>query len=152
MKLHLGAGNDIRQGYINHDFIKHRTEIDIAFDLEEKDWYKKIFIEFGDIMCDEIISYDVIEHIADPINFMNCCWELLNENGVLKLKACGWQNPNFWVDITHKKGYDIKSFDYFDPDTELGIEYGYYSNKRWKILEKHYDRRKNIIIEMTPKK
>jgi len=155
-KLNLGAGNFIEPGYINHDIRKHRPEIDICFDLNGTDWtdladsnYKRLVEEN---QFDEIKAWDVIEHLDDPVNFMNNCWNILEKEGRLKMKACGWQNPNYWVDITHKKGYDIKSFDYFDPDTAIGKEYGYYTEKRWKIIEKHYDARKNVIIELEPRK
>jgi len=163
IKLNLGAGNDIQEGYINHDLRKHRPEIDITWDLNEKNWRKILEpeilfeseIEKGWMLkFDEIRAWDVIEHLNDPINFMDNCWDLLHDRGaILNLKACGWQNPNFNVDITHKNhGFDIKSFDYFDPDTELGKEYGYYTDKKWKILEKKYDKRKNVLIRLVPRK
>jgi len=153
-KLNLGAGNQIEVGYINHDLRKHRPEIDICFDLNLKDWTTvREENQKQPIMSNyyaEIKAWDVIEHLDDPVNFMNNCWDILVPDGRLKMKACGWQNPNYWVDITHKKGYDIKSFDYFDPDTAIGKEYGYYTDKRWNIIEKHYDGRKNVIIELKP--
>ena len=38
--------------------------------------------------------------------------------------------------------------DYLDPTTELGRIYGYYTQKKWRILDKHYDRHKNPIFKM----
>lgn len=150
MKLNLGCGNDIQKGYINHDLVKHRKEVDIIFDLNEEDW-GELSRDGVILFFNEIRAWDVIEHLNNSISFMDNCWKLLEKDGVLDIKACGWQNPNFNVDITHKgHGFDIKSFDYFDPDTELGKEYGYYTNKKWKILEKKLDRRQNILIKLTP--
>ena len=148
MKLNLGAGNDIQNGYLNHDIIKHRPEVDVVFDLNEKDWSK--FYNAYDF--DEIRAWDVIEHLEDPINFMDNCWRLLKSDGILKIKACGWNNPNFYVDITHKRPYDIKSFDYFCVDTLIEKEYSYYTDKKWRYLDgfPKYDRKMNIIVEMTP--
>ncbi len=146
LRINLGAGNIIMPLYTNHDRRKYREEIKLIFDLSEKDWSKHIVKD----SCEEIRAWDVIEHLDDPINFINNCWISLKKGGVLNLKACGWQNPNFWVDITHKKAYDIRTFDYFDPSTELGKEYGFYSNKRWTIIKKDLDRNKNVIISMTP--
>lgn len=164
IKLNLGTGNIVMPDYINHDIIKHRPEIDIAFDLNDKDWTKvidwdgrvkeRIDLEVYKIEgFDEIRAWDVLEHLDDPINFFDNCWRLLKEDGILDLKVCGWKNPNAHVDLTHKRpGFDIKSFDYLDPNTELGVEYGYYTDKRWKIIEKHYDRNMNVLVKLTPVK
>ena len=157
MKLNLGAGNIIMEGYINHDLIKHRKEIDIAFDLNEKEW-RRIFnypsFQFemtSENYYEEIRAWDVLEHLDDIINFMDNCWRLLKVDGILDMKVCGWQNPNAHVDITHKRpGLDIRSLDYFDSSTEIGTEYSYYTKKKWKILEKSYDRKNNILIKLTP--
>ncbi len=149
MQINLGCGNDIKIGYTNHDIIKHRKEIDIAFDLNEKDWKELAFYKNS---VSEIRAYDVLEHLDSPISFMDNCWLSLKKGGVLDLKVCGWKNPNFYVDITHKKAYDINSFDYFDSSTNLGREYSYYTQHKWKILKKNLDRHNNIIISLTPVK
>ena len=152
MKLNLGAGNLIMPDYINHDLVKHRKEIDICFDLNNKDWYRNIEIRYTNEVVTEIRAWDVIEHLDDPIKFMDNCWRLLKPGGLLFLKACGWKNPNFYVDITHKKAYDLHSFDYFDPDTDIGKEYGYYTDNKWQIMQLNLDRRNNVICNLTPRK
>ena len=146
IKLHLGAGNNIKSGYFNHDLIKHRSEIDFAFDLNLPEW------PLEHDSYDEIRAIDVIEHIEDTINFMNNCWRLLKSDGTLYLKACGWQNPNFWVDITHHRAFDIRSFDYFVPSTGQGQNYNYYTDKKWGYCAGYpvYDRRKNVWTKMKP--
>lgn len=161
MKINLGAGNQIIKGYFNHDITKHRPDIDLVFDLNDKGWtssYNENGIREGlafqlndlDDKVEEIRAYDVLEHLNDPLNFMNNCWKWLKKSGILDLKVCGWKNPNFYVDITHKKAYDINSFDYFDPTTEIGKEYGYYTDRKWHIIRKGLDRKGNILIKLTP--
>lgn len=156
MKLNLGAGNQIMEGYINHDLRKHRDEIELDFDLNYHSWQSAgRLLEFMLInkieTFEEIRAWDVLEHVDDIINFMDNCWKLLGSDGRLDMKVCGWQNPNAHVDITHKRpGFDIKSFDYFDPNTEIGKEYGYYTDKRWDIIKKSYDRKANVLITLSP--
>lgn len=147
VKLNLGAGNVILKDSINHDLIKHRSEIDVAFDLNLPEW------PLEDDSYDYITAFDVIEHLENPINFMNNCWRLLKDSGILYLKACGWQNPNCWVDITHHRGFDINSFEYFVPSTEMGQVYSYYTDKKWKYRGSsgpYYDNRKNVLVKMMP--
>jgi len=158
MKLNLGAGNDIQKGYINHDISFHREDIDVIFNLNDKIWSEdEEYVDKDERILqehffEEIRAWDVIEHLEDPINFMDNCWRLLKSDGILKIKACGWNNPNFYVDITHKRPYDIKSFDYFCVDTLIEKEYSYYTDKKWRYLDgfPKYDRKMNIIVEMTP--
>lgn len=162
MRLNLGCGNDIKEGYINHDIKKHRPEIDIVFDLNGKKWDDGWNERLGcwqdpgiiiENEFEEIRAWDVLEHLDDVINFFNNCWNLLKEDGILDLKVCGWQNPNAHVDITHKRpGFDIRSFDYFVLDTAISKEYNYYTDKKWKYLDGYpiYDRHKNIIVKMSP--
>ena len=160
-KINLGAGNIIMptDEWINHDLIKHRDEIEITFDLNLQNWYQKVIdwfvflkeLEFD--LFDEIRAWDVLEHLNDPVNFMDNCWYLLKKDGVLDMKVCGWQNPNAHVDITHKRpGFDIRSFDYFVFDTPTEIEYNYYTDKKWRFLDGYpkYDRKKNILVKMSP--
>lgn len=144
--LNLGAGNIIKKGYLNHDITKHRSEIDFAFDLNLPEW-PLVHDSF-----DRIMAIDVIEHVESPLNFMNNCWKLLKPDGSIFLKACGWQNPNFWVDITHNRGFDIKSFDCFVPSTKIGQGRSYYTDKKWTYHKGYpiYDRRKNVWVKMAP--
>jgi len=158
MKLNLGCGNDIKEGYINHDLRKHRKEVDLEFDLNIDDWTELWIKEPPNIKrlvepnsFDEIRVWDVLEHLDDCINFMNNCWELLGEDGILDIKVCGYQNESFHIDPTHKKGYHVRSFDYFVPETPLGKSYGFYTDKKWNFIEHpHYDRKGNVIIKLTP--
>lgn len=156
MKINLGAGNLIESGYINHDLVKHRKEIELAFNLNDYKWPELYSLEHDQICyltgkVDEIKAWDVIEHVDSVINFMDNCWDWLKDDGILHLKACGYSNESLYIDITHKRGFHIKSFDYFDPETQIGKEYGYYSSKKWKILEKSYDRKGNVIIKLRKK-
>jgi hypothetical protein len=97
-----------------------------------------------------IKAWDVVEHLDSVINFLNNCWGLLDREGVLHIKACGWKNPSYHTDPTHKRAFDIDSFDYFDPSSELGKEYGYYTDKRWQVFQKVWDRNGNVVVKMHP--
>lgn len=38
-----------------------------------------------------------------------------------------------WIDPTHVRGFDPKSMDYFDPSTDFGKWYGYYTRGKFKV-------------------
>ena len=140
--LNLGAGNSILVGFDNHDFKKHRDEIDIVFDLD------KFPYPILDNTYNNVRAIDVLEHLENPLEAVNEIHRILKPNGVFFAKCCGWKNPNFWVDITHKKAFDINSMDYLDIDTDLGKQYDYYTDRKWKILLKVEDRNKNPQFKM----
>ena len=142
--LNLGCGNNPlpAEDFDNHDITKHREEINIVFDLN------KFPYPIEDESYDQVHCYDVLEHLDNPLKVMNEIHRILKPHGRFKAKCCGWENPNLWVDITHKRGFDINSMDYFDPETELGKIYSYYTSRKWKIENKHYDKRQNAHFIM----
>jgi len=58
MKLNLGCGSDIRDGYINID-VRKTSEKTLVVDIE-----KDLLKAFPDNSVDEIIAKDFIEHIS----------------------------------------------------------------------------------------
>jgi SAM-dependent methyltransferase len=145
-KINLGAGNLIEdtKEWINHDLIKHREEIELVFDLE------KIPYPLEDNQFEEVKIFDVLEHLDNPLEVMNELHRIIKKGGLLSLRVAGWKSEHCWADITHKKVYDIDAFDSLDPTTQRGQEYNYYSDKKWTIMEKAWDRSNSIRIKMTP--
>lgn len=143
-KIEFGAGNRISDPneWYNHDIYEHRDEIDMVFDLNKFPYP----LEDDSMQC--IRAFDVLEHIDNVIGFMNECHRIIKPRGVLHMRACGWQNPNAWVDITHKRLMDVKSMDYFSPDTDLGTQYSFYTPYKWKILQASNDRKGNPVWRM----
>jgi len=58
MKINLGAGGDIRQGFVNHD-IAQLPGIDVVHDLDVYPW------PWEDASADEIVAKDLLEHLED---------------------------------------------------------------------------------------
>lgn len=137
LKLNIGAGNLPQDGFTNHDLVKHRPEIDVSFDLNDELW------PVDSDSYDEVEANDVLEHLNNPLQAINEIHRILKTGGIFTAKCCGWKNPNFWVDITHKKAFDVRSMDYLDPTTALGGEYVYYTDKKWKLLMAEEDRNHN---------
>ena len=60
MKLNIGAGHDIYDGWINHD-IAALPDIDVVHDLNLTPW------PWSDESMDEVVAYAGIEHLDDFI-------------------------------------------------------------------------------------
>jgi len=136
IKINLGSGSEPELGedWVNVDWVEQDTT-DVVHNLLEFPW------PFADGVADEMLARDVLEHMplynlhnqSIPIKFIEECHRILQTGGKLFMTMPHWQSPNLWIDPTHVRGYDEKSFDYFDPETDYGKWYGYYSDKKFKV-------------------
>jgi SAM-dependent methyltransferase len=129
--LNLGAGNaPLGDGAINHDVRKHRPEIDVVHDLNVRPWPWK------DTSIDFIYAKSVFEHLSiDLVQALDECWRMLRPGGRVALKLPHWKSDVAWWDVTHRWKYSLKSFDQFDPDTARGQDYGFYTDRKWRIVD-----------------
>jgi len=110
IKLNLGCGNDLREGYINCD-VREIKGVNLCFDLEEH------ALPFQDGIISEIVLRDALEHI----NWRKTEW-LLNEcakkvilNPDFKYgELSGFKAISYWVygaldykENLHKSGFTI---------------------------------------------
>ena len=61
---------------------------------------------------DVIFSKSLIEHLNNPINFMNSCKKLLSENGCLVIMTPSWIHHGwgpFYLDHTHRTPFTLQS-------------------------------------------
>lgn len=128
--LNLGAGNRLIGDAVNHDLIKHRPEIAVAWDLNNMPW------PWPDNSFDQIVSRSVFEHLRITlVESLDECWRILRPNGQIFLKLPHWQSDAAHEDVTHYWYFSLHSLDQFDPDTERGKTYSFYTTRKWKFLE-----------------
>ena len=128
--LNLGAGNRIIPEAINHDRIVHRPEIDVAWDLNDLPW------PWEDESFDKILAIAVLEHLRiDLLQSVNECWRLLRPGGVIYIKLPHWKSDISYIDPTHYWRFSLRSLEIFDPETEYGRAYSFYTERKWKIVK-----------------
>lgn len=136
MKLHLGAGTAAKyhKDWTNLDFLDG-PDIDVVHNLNNYPW------PFEDNSAEHIKAIDLIEHLPTHIGdtstmllFIEECHRILKPGGMLFITTPHWQSKNLWIDFTHVRGFDERSFDYFDPQTDLGRDYGYYSDCKFQVI------------------
>lgn len=148
MKLHLGCGTEILDGYVNIDIVK-LPGVDEVMNVLNMPW------PYTDNSVDEIKAKDLIEHLPshDPqgnntlIKFIEECHRVLKAGGLLWLQTPGWDSDFLWIDPTHVRGYDVRSMDFFDPDTDFGRSTGFYSECKFKVTARVLEN-KNVQFEM----
>lgn len=128
--LNLGTGNRPIEGAINHDIVKHRPEISVVHDLNVLPW------PWQDNSFDTIVALAVFEHLEHSLLVsMNECWRILRPGGLISLKVPHWNHDVSYRDPTHRWWFSTYSFDMFDPDTDYGKEYTFYTPRKWKIVK-----------------
>lgn len=130
-RLHLGCGNEILPGWINHDLVP-LPGVDVVHDLHDYPW------PFEDGRFAEVRMYHVLEHLEDPVRVIEELHRILAPGGILRVRVPYWNSPDWATDPTHRTPFNEYSFDYFDPETYQGRERPYYSSARFSIRSKIY--------------
>ena len=90
MKLNLGCGKDIKEGYVNCDFFSNDKNVK-KVDLD------KLPLPFKDSSIKEIIMKDTFEHLhVDRLEFMKEIHRILKPNGMIKIEV-----PTFTFSADH---------------------------------------------------
>lgn len=155
VKISLGAGTEIepleeddKSQWVNVDIVK-LDGIDVVHNLMHFPY------PFGDSSADYIKAKDLIEHLASHLPdgrntmlaFVEECHRILRPGGTLWVQTPGWDADFLWIDPTHVRGFDRRSFDFFDPDTDFGRSTGFYSPAKFEVSCEVLDN-KNLIFEM----
>jgi len=123
--LAAGPGEVVR----NHDLRRHRPEVDIAWDLDERPW------PWEDESFDLVVAAAVLEHLKlNLVESLDECWRILASGGQLSLKLPQWNAESNYGDPTHRWFFCLQSLDIFDPDTARGRQYGFYTERKWRII------------------
>lgn len=128
MKLNLGAADRRIAGFLSVD-ICHPTDVFADLSLP---W------PWEDSSVEEVLAFDIIEHIADRIHFMNELHRVLQPGGRAKIETPNAaRGAGFFQDPTHKSPWCLNSFQYFQDGSfahqRLAQAYGI--TARFKIIE-----------------
>jgi predicted SAM-dependent methyltransferase len=105
MKLNVGCGSDIREGYVNLDY-HNRNGADVVFNL--KDIYSGNKLPFNNNSAKEIILYDVLEHMETPLPILRELYRVCEVGGMIKIKVP--EGKWVWDNLDHKRQFSIRSF------------------------------------------
>ena len=131
--LVLGCGNKPVENAINHDVAKHSPWVDVAHDLNVFPW------PWGDNQFDVVQAWAVLEHLrADRLQIMNELWRILKPGGLAIIKLPAWDSDAAHDDITHYWFGSLHCMEQFDPTTERGRRYSFYTPCKWKLEEAKY--------------
>jgi len=125
MKLNLGCGTDLKEGYVNCDMVAV-PGIDRVIDL-------KIFpYPFADGCAEEIYCAHVLEHLdCDLVKVMEEFHRMLRPGGLLRIRVPFYNHCSAWIDPTHRRAFTYESFSYF----VKGHKYGFYTTRHFSSCD-----------------
>lgn len=127
--MNLGCGADRMAGAVNVD-VANLPSVDVVHNLDDVPW------PLPSARFERIVATDVIEHVCDPVAFLEECWRVASEDGVVLIQTVEGGSYNHYTDPTHRRGFTLESFDYFDPTTFYGEKFRHYSIGKWHIEHK----------------
>jgi len=141
-RLNLGAGNDVKPAWINHDRRAHRPEIDVQHDLDVLPW------PWPDNTFHRVYAWAVLEHLhLTLMESLDEIWRVLQPGGVVHVKVPRAGYYKAYRDPTHIwRGWDPGVWTFFDPHMSNGKEHLYYTERKWKLLESGYTDKAKVAL------
>lgn len=119
--LHLGSGNKYDPRAVNVD-LTSRTKPDVVHNLDERPW------PFPDNRFDEVLAYDVVEHLQDVLASMEEIHRVCRPGAIVRITVPHFSCANAFTDITHKHFFTQASFDPLLVDHPLA----FYTERRFR--------------------
>ncbi len=119
LRLNLGCGRDIRQGWVNVDCVP-LPGVDHVADFDGKPVLP---------LPDDSVTYSegshVIEHLADPLPFMEELWRVTKPGGRVVFRCPYGSTDDADEDPTHVRRMFAGSWGYFGQPHYWRADYGY---------------------------
>ena len=123
MKLNLGCGKDIKEGWLNIDR-EPRPEGVVMSDYMVYDISRPMTLLKTDT-ADEMLLSHILEHIADPLPMMEELHRIAKPDCLLTIKCLYGSSDEAFEDPQHVRQYFTKSFHYFSQPAFWKASYGY---------------------------
>lgn len=112
--LDVGCGNAKTPGAVGLDF-NPATAADIIHDLNQHPW------PLASDHFDKVICRHIVEHIANPIRFMEEIHRVGRAGAVVEIVTPHFSNRFSYTDPTHLRHLGLRSFDYFIAPRKLRL-------------------------------
>jgi SAM-dependent methyltransferase len=120
-KLNLGCGRKPLQGWVNLDAVP-LDGVEVVADLDD---CRRRPLPFPDDSFDEFLAAHVIEHLREPLAFMQELHRIAAPGAKALFRLPYGSSDDAFEDPTHVRQYFLGSFHYFAQTTYWRADYGY---------------------------
>lgn len=121
LRLNLGCGRSILQGWINVDWTP-LPGIDVVADLND---CAATPLPFGNDEVDEFLLSHVLEHVPNCLPLMQEMHRIAKPGATAWIRVPFGSSDDAWEDPTHVRSYFPGSFGYFSQPYYWRADYGY---------------------------
>jgi len=125
MKLNLGCGTQIKEGYVNLDIIKS-PNVDVVHNLDKYPY------PFKENQFDEILCKHVLGTLEDILKVLNELHRISKKGALIKILVPYYNSKGAFNDFTYKHYFNSDSFDLILGQSAIS----HYMNKEFKIKRK----------------
>lgn len=122
MELDLGCGKNKHPGSIGLD-MNPGVNPDVLFEFRNRN-----LLPFPNDAFDKVWAIDVIEHIRDISWLLSEVHRVCKPEAKVEIRCPHYSHKAAYSDVTHVHRLGIHCLDHFDPSTEYGKKYQYYTN------------------------
>lgn len=107
VKVNLGACDRRYPGFVSVDIV---PPADVVFDLSKAPW------PWPDGSVEEVLAFDILEHLPDKRQTMNELWRILVPGGIAKIQVPhATDGDGGHCDPTHRSYWTTSDFEYYHP-------------------------------------
>ena len=88
-------------------------------------------LTYTDVLWDMVFVDGDHKHIIGDMPW----WNQVRPGGTLEVKLPHWQSDVSYRDPTHYWQFSPYALHMFDPETEYGREYAFYTTRKWKLVK-----------------
>jgi hypothetical protein len=134
VKLNLGCGRDVREGWVNVDSYPHpgvhKVDLDTGNALQiskqiDRAMQKEAGLNAVDEGADELLLSHVLEHMRHPLGLMQAMWTVARPDAKLVIRCPHGASDDADEDPTHVRRLFPGSFGYFSQPYYHKADYGY---------------------------
>jgi len=133
-KANLGCGDDYRRGsdWLNVDLRTsgpgmdgNDVEVDFEHDLNHLPW------PFPDDNFERVVMDNVLEHLDDHLAVLRELHRVTEPGGTLVISGPHWNSASSWIDPTHTRPFDYRTFRHYLVEDMFSIEDVSVEKARW---------------------